>query len=293
MKEINESENNPLKKEQKENNNIEFFLKEKKEIKKNMKTKEENDNIKIPKNMYEKQEDEHLKKLFYQQRHLYEHKKDKKDPLINIYSPHLQEEYINEVNYIWRNSIISIIISILIISQNYLIHKNYKLYTEIVFCFFLSFFSIFLSSLLMIELYRNALRDQLRYKLFRLFSSLLFLTLICLIAFQISNSYTIYEKIKQRNEKSNKNRRNNDLLMNLFDINNINNIIIILGYFIIIGIILLSKFVFWLGFTNIKKLFGDLEVFQKQILEDQKENKVNGNKNIKENTNKEVHQKQN
>ena len=81
--------------------------------------------------------------------------------------------------------------------------------------------------------------------------------------------------------------------MNLFDINNINNIIIILGYVIIIGIILLSKFVFWLGFTNIKKLFGDLEVFQKQILEDQKENKVNGNKNIKENTNKEVHQKQN
>ena len=293
MKEINESENDPLKKEQKENNNLEFFLKEKKEIKKNMKTKEENDNIKIPKNMYEKQEDEHLKKLFYQQRHLYEHKKDKKDPLINIYSPHLQEEYINEVNYIWRNSIISIIISILIISQNYLIHKNYKLYTEIVFCFFLSFFSIFLSSLLMIELYRNALRDQLRYKLFRLFSSLLFLTLICLIAFQISNSYTIYEKIKQRNEKSNKNRRNNDLLMNLFDINNINNIIIILGYVIIFGIILLSKFVFWLGFTNIKKLFGDLEVFQKQILEDQKENKVNGNKNIKENTNKEVHQKQN
>ena len=143
MKEINENENDPLKKEQKENNNIEFFLKEKKEIKKNMKTKEENDNIKIPKK-YEKQEDEHLKKLFYQQRHLYEHKKDKKDPLINIYSPHLQEEYINEVNYIWRNSIISIIISILIISQNYLIHKNYKLYTEIVFCFFLSFFSIFL-----------------------------------------------------------------------------------------------------------------------------------------------------
>ena len=171
MKEINENENDPLKKEQKENNNIEFFLKEKKEIKKNMKTKEENDNIKIPKNMYEKQEDEHLKKLFYQQRHLYEHKKDKKDPLINIYSPHLQEEYINEMNYIWRNSIISILISILIISQNYLIHKNYKLYTEIVFCFFLSFFSIFLSSLLMIELYRNALRDQLRYKLFRLFSS--------------------------------------------------------------------------------------------------------------------------
>ena len=59
MKEINENENDPLKKEQKENNNIEFFLKEKKDIKKNVKTKEENDNIKIPKNMYEKQEDEH------------------------------------------------------------------------------------------------------------------------------------------------------------------------------------------------------------------------------------------
>lgn len=293
MKEINEIENEPLKNEEKEDNNIEFFLKEKKDIKKNIKTKEESTNINNPKNMYEKQENEHLKKLFNQQRHLYEHKKDKKDPLINIYSPRLKEEYINEVNYIWRNSIITIIISILIISQNYIILKNYKLYTEIVFCFFLGFFAISLSSLLMIELYRNALRDQLRYKLFRLFSLLLFLTLAFLIAFHICNTYTIYVKIKHRNEKHYKERKNNGLLMNLIDINNINNIILIIGYVIIVGIILLIKFVFWLGYNNIKKLFGDLEIFQKQILEDQKEDKANADKNIKENIKKETHQKQN
>jgi hypothetical protein len=185
MKEKSENEKEPLKNDEKENNNIEFFLKEKKDIQKK---------INYRKNLYEAQ-DEQYRKLFYAQRHLYEHKKDKKDPLINIYSEHLKEEYINEVNYIWRNSILTIILSILVIIQNYLIIKNYKLYSEIIICFFTSFFAIFIASLLMIELYRSALRDQIRYKLFKILSLFLSITLLFLFIFQIKNIFIIYIKL--------------------------------------------------------------------------------------------------
>ena len=263
MKEKNENEKEPLKNDEKENNNIEFFLKEKKGIQKK---------INYRKNLYEAQ-DEQYRKLFYAQRHLYEHKKDKKDPLINIYSEHLKEEYINEVNYIWRNSILTIIISILVIIQNYLIIKNYKEYTEIIICFFTSFFSIFIASLLLIELYRNALRDQIRYKLFKILSLLLSITLLFLFIFEIKNILVISNKIQQRNEKLNKGQINKSLLFGLFSKNETNNAIIILGYLSIIGIIFLIKFQIWLGYDFIRILFGGLEVFQKQILEDKKDSK--------------------
>ena len=285
----NENEKNPLKKE--EDENIEFFLKEKKDIQNNIKKEENKDEVNHSNNLYEKQ-DEHLRKLFYQQRHLFEHKKDRKDPLINIYSKHLKEEYINEVNYIWRNSILTIILSTLIIVQNYLILKNFKLYTEIIICFFTGFFAIFLASLLMIELFRNALRDQLRYKLFKMFSIFLSITLLFLFVFQIKNMIVIYQKIKHRSHKRDKEIKNIgllSLLMNLFGKNDINNIILILGYISVVGIILLIKFQIWLGYNFIKFLCGELEVFQKQILEDKKEDKENLN-NI--NKDKELHQKQ-
>ena len=277
MKENNENEKEPLKKEEKENNNIEFFLKEKKDIqnKKN-----------YSRNLYETQ-DENYRKLFNQQRHLFEHKKDKKDPLINIYSEHLKKEYINEVNYIWRNSILTMILSILVVIQNYLIIKNFKSYNEIVICFFTSFFAIFIASLLMIELYRNALRDQIRYKLFKILSLFLSITLLFLFIFQIKNIFIIYNKIKHRSSKFNKESKNNSLLENLLDKDNTNNIILILGYISIIGIVLLIKFQFWLGCNFVGMLFGQLEVFQKQILEDKKKNKE-----IPNNNNKEVHKKQ-
>ena len=261
MKENTENEKNPLKKD--ENENIEFFLKEKKDSQKNIKKEENNkEQVNPSNNLYDGQE-EHLRKLFYQQRHLFEHKKDKKDPLINIYSKHLKEEYINEVNYIWINSILTIILSTLIIVQNYLILKNFKLYTEIIICFFTGFFAIFLASLLLIELYRNALRDQIRYKLFKMFSIFLSITLLFLFVYQIKNMLVIYQKIKHRSHKRDKETKHID----------INNIILILGYISVVGIILLIKFQFWLGYNFIKFLCGELEVFQKQILEDKKENK--------------------
>ena len=278
MKENTENEKNPLKKE--ENENIEFFLKEKKDSQKNIKKEENNkEQVNQSNNLYDGQE-EHLRKLFYQQRHLFEHKKDKKDPLINIYSEHLKEEYINEVNYIWRNLILTMILSTLVIIQNYLIIKNYKLYSEIIICFFTSFFAIFIASLLMIELYRSALRDQIRYKLFKILSLLLFITLFFLFIFQIKNILVIYNKIKLRKGKIGKESINDSLLANLLDKNKTNNIILILGYITTFGIILSIKFLIWLGYDFIRILFGGLEVFQKQILEDKKENK-------------EVHQKQN
>ena len=273
----NENEKNPLKKE--ENENIEFFLKEKKDIQKHIKKEENNkEQVNQSNNLYDGQE-EHLRKLFYQQRHLFEHKKDKKDPLINIYSKHLKEEYINEVNYIWINSILTIILSTLIIIQNYLILKNFKLYTEIIICFFSGFFAIFLASLLLIELYRNALRDQIRYKLFKMFSIFLSITLFFLFVYQIKNMLVIYQKIKHRSQKRDKETKHID----------INNIILILGYISVVGIILLIKFQIWLGYNFVKFLFGELEVFQKQILEDKKENKEILN-NI--NKDKKIHQKQ-
>ena len=278
MKENTENEKNPLKKE--ENENIEFFLKEKKDSQKNIKKEENNkEQVNQSNNLYDGQE-EHLRKLFYQQRHLFEHKKDKKDPLINIYSEHLKKEYTNEVNYIWRNLILTMILSTLVIIQNYLIIKNYKLYSEIIICFFTSFFAIFIASLLMIELYRSALRDQIRYKLFKILSLLLFITLFFLFIFQIKNILVIYNKIKLRKGKIGKESINDSLLANLLDKNKTNNIILILGYITTFGIILLIKFLIWLGYDFIRILFGGLEVFQKQILEDKKENK-------------EVHQKQN
>ena len=101
--------------------------------KKNINQNEQNDfrmndafdkeRLKHSKNLYDTP-DENKRIMFNQQRHLYEHKKDKKDPLINIYSKPLQEEYMNEVNYILKNSIISTLLSILILIQAYLILKH-------------------------------------------------------------------------------------------------------------------------------------------------------------------------
>ena len=62
-------------------------------------------------------------------------------------------------------------------------------------------------------------------------------------------------------------------MFGLFSKNKTNNAIIILGYLSFIGIIFLIKFQIWLGYDFIRILFGGLEVFQKQILEDKKDNK--------------------
>ena len=242
--------------------------------------------LKHSKNLYDTQ-DENKRILFDQQRHLYEHKKDKQDPLINIYSKPLQEEYLNEFNYISRNSIISIILSILILIQSYLILKHFRLYSENVLTLIFGSFTFFISFLVLIELYRNALRDQIRFKLHKLFSLILSIFLLCLIISQIINSYIAYDKIKKKQELCEKNEKGCGYML-------IYNIILILICVNLLGIIFMIKFQIWLGYNSIAILLGcQLEVIEKQILEDKNEQKGNKSDDIKNKENKEnIHKKQ-
>lgn len=287
MKEFNESEDDIIQNEEKkeenkdkENKNIEFFLKEKNDIKKNEKQIKEIENRNSHNSLYNnQQESERLRNLYNQQKHLFEHKKDKKAPLINIYSKDLQNEYIKEVNYYHNNSIITIILSLLIISQDYLILKNYKSYNENILSIIFSSFSFFLSVFILIELYRSVLRDQIRYILFKFFTLFLSIILFCLFISHIYNSFIIFDKIKQKKEKQGKKIN----IENIFNNNLIDNAILIMGIINFIGILIVIKYQVWLGYNSIRIILGiDLEVFQKQILEDKKANKEN-----KENNNKE------
>ena len=261
--------------------------------KKNINQNEQNDfrmndafdkeRLKHSKNLYDTP-DENKRIMFNQQRHLYEHKKDKKDPLINIYSKPLQEEYMNEVNYILKNSIISILLSILILIQAYLILKHFRQYTENVLAIIFASFTFFISILIIIELFRNALRDQIRFKLHKLFSLILSIFLLCLFVSQILNSYLIYDKIKIKKEICEKDKKGCGNVT-------INNAILILSCLSLLGIIFLIKFQIWMGYNSLGVLLGyQLEVIQKQILEDKKEKKENINDNIKNDEN--IHKKQ-
>ena len=306
MKENNEDENN-IQNKNNINNEKERLLKEKEMEKEREKENNNNNNkfkvqydttaneeydkerIKHSKNLYEAQE-EQQKKMFYSQRHLYERQKDKKDPLINIYSKNLQEEYINEVNYILRNSIITIIIAIIILVQAFLIIKNFKSYTENILSLIFGCFVFFNSLLVIIELYRNALRDQIRFKLHKLFSLFLSTFLLALFVCQILNSFTVYGKIKLKKEKCQMKKIGCSHML-------IYNIILALSCLHLFGILLIIKFQMWLGFNSIRVLLGyQLEVIQKQILEDKNDKKddinPNGINNEKKKNDGNVHQKQ-
>ena len=117
---------------------------------------------------------------YLSQRHLYDHKKKKASPLVNITNKNLQLEYISEVKYLFINFIFIILLSIIIFVQSLLILHNYKNFTEVILSLIFSAFSIFNSIFLITELYRDALRDQFRNKLFRLFSIFLYIFLFCL-----------------------------------------------------------------------------------------------------------------
>ena len=278
IKNNSENENEKLLKEKIKNQNNQDDLR--------MNDAYDKERLKHSKNLYDTQ-DENKRILFDQQRHLYEHKKDKQEPLLNIYSKPLKEEYLNEFNYISRNSIISIILSILILIQSYLILKHFRLYSENVLTLIFGSFTFFISFLVLIELYRNALRDQIRFKLHKLFSLILSIFLLCLIISQIMNSYIAYDKIKKKQELCEKNEKGCGYML-------IYNIILILICVNLLGIIFMIKFQIWLGYNSITVLLGcQLEVIEKQILEDKNEQKGNKSDDIKNKENKEnIHKKQ-
>ena len=94
----------------------------------------------------------------------------------------------------------------------------------------------------------------------------------------------MYNKIQNRKEicRKDKNRCGDNLT---------NNVILVLSCIIGILIIFLSYFLIYFGFRAFKIIFGyDLEVFQKQIIEDKKEmkNEKEKKEDIKINKKKEI-----
>ena len=90
---------------------------------------------------------------------------------------------------------------------------------------------------------------------------------MCSFITEFMNIYTIYNKIQIRKDicKKDKSRCGDNL---------VNNVILVLSCIIGILIIFLTYFPICLGYRSIKIIFGcDLEVFQKQIIEDKKEMK--------------------
>ena len=263
----------------------ESFLKQK-ELEDNLKKKTE-----YNKQVFNYQQNKYLEdinmKHFRAQRHLYDHKKEKKNSLVNITQKFLQTEYIEEVHYIFKRLIFSIVLSILIFIQSLLIFHNYKNYTEVILSQIFSAFTFFTSFFLIVEIYRDALRDILRSYLFRLFSIFLTIFIFCLYVSQSMNTYIIYKKIKIRKVKCENDKK---YCGDTF----VNNLILVLSSIHIIGFIIIFYFSIWMGYRAFRILFGcDYEVYQKQIFEndknkkktDKKENnndKENASKNIKE-----------
>lgn len=209
----------------------------------------------------------------YSQRHLYDHRKEKQDTLINIIDKNLQIEYISEVKCIFIELILMMFFSILVFSQSLLILHNYKNYNEVLLSQIFSAFLFFNTFFLIVELYRDALRDTFRNKLFRLFSLFLTSFFICLSYSQIMNIYIIYNKILIRKEKCKNNFK-------FCEDTTVNNVILVLSVLHIIFFFIINVFPIRLGYRSIKVLFGcDLEVYQKQILENEKKNKKDENKN--------------
>lgn len=209
----------------------------------------------------------------YSQRHLYDHRKEKQDTLINIIDKNLQIEYISEVKCIFIELILMMFFSILVFSQSLLILHNYKNYNEVLLSQIFSAFLFFNTFFLIVEIYRDALRDAFRNKLFRLFSLFLTSFFICLSYSQIMNIYIIYNKILIRKEKCKKN-------LKFCEDTTVNNVILVLSVLHIIFFFIINVFPIRLGYRSIKVLFGcDLEVYQKQILENEKKNKKDENKN--------------
>lgn len=206
---------------------------------------------------------------YLSQRHLYDHKKEKKPTLVNITDKNLQNEYISEVNYLFQKFIFIIILSIIIFIQSLLILHNYKNYTEVILSQIFSAFSFFNSLFLITELYRDALRDQFRNNLFRLFSIFLCIFQLCLFFYEIMSTYIMYNKIKVRKEKCLVNKKHCGDTM-------VNNIILGMSGISFFGIIYLSIFTFSLGLRSINIMIGyELEVHQKQLMEDKVVNKKN------------------
>jgi len=248
------------------------------------KNNEPNKDSYMNQNMYYEQENLNQ---YYTQRHLHDHNMKKKDPLVDITEKDLQTEYINEVNYILQNLVIFIILSIMIYVQALLIHKNYKNYQALMLSQIFSAFTLFNSFFLIVELYRNALRDKYRYALFRLFSLFFTFFSISLFASELWNTYQIYNKIQLRNEKCKEKIR---YCLGA----RVNKIILILSYISSIGLIIFLLFPIWLGFRSFRIMIGyDLEVFQKQLKgkENDKEKEKNNKDNKKDKDEKNKEQK--
>ena len=282
-KDSNEKDENKKLENSKTERASESFLKQK-ELEDNSKKKIENNKqaFNYQQNMYP--EDINMKH-FLSQRHLYDHKKEKKNSLVNITKKDLQKEYIEEVYYIFKRLIFSIVLSILIFIQSLLILHNYKNYTEVILSQIFSAFTFFTSFFLIVEIYRDALRDILRSYLLRLFSIFYTIFIFCLYASQTMNTYIIYNKIKIRKVKCAKDKK-------YCGDTTVNNLILVLSSIHIIGFIILFYFSIWMGYRAFIVLFGcDYEVYQKQLFENEKNKKKTDkkeNKNDKENASKNI-----
>ena len=85
--------------------------------------------------------------------------------------------------------------------KDYLILKNYKPYNEVVFSLIFNCFTFFFDILLIVELKRDALRDQIRYKLYKFFALLFSISLSCLFVSQIINTIAIFNKMKLKRKQ--------------------------------------------------------------------------------------------
>ena len=266
-KEVNKKDNNSS------NNLSETFLSGNKLEEENLKRQLEYNKMKLSyqNNFYPENND--INK-FLSQRHLYDHKKEKKDLLINIIDKNLQLEYMSEVNNIFKKIIFTLFLSILIFIQTLLILHNYKNYNEVLLSQIFSAFVFFNSFFLIVQIYRQALRDAYRSKLFRLFSLFLSTFYICLFLIQLMNIYIIYHKIQIRKKKCASNKK-------FCEDSTVNTIILVLSFIHLILFIIINIFPICLGYRSIKILFYcDYEVYQKQLLENEKKNKKEEKKEL-------------
>lgn len=227
-------------------------------------------------NPYEFYDDKKNKEIYEKQRHLLDRNVKKQNPLVDITKKEFQTEYIFEVNYILKKLFIIFFLSILIFIETFIITRNYKLYNYVALSQIFSAFTFFNAFFLIVELYRDALRDQLRHNLYRLFSIFLFIFFICLFVSESLNIYTIHYKIEERNQLCKQN------ISHCGD-KNINNILFVFNCVNGLGMILIAYFPIWLGLRSFKILIGcDYEVIQKQLLENFKNLEKSKLNNIKE-----------
>lgn len=179
--------------------------------------------------------------------------------LVTITKENLINEYNNTIKSLLKNSFFISIESILIFIKSQLIFKVFQNFSIVVVCIVFSSLSFCLSIFYIINIFQEALRDILRYRVHRYIGLFLTLLVCVMFSFELVNIFMIFFKIADFKKECSLAKQK----MKKCGLIWIMNIVIIISGFTFVGILFLYKFVIVHFVECIKILIG----IQKDIID--------------------------